>query len=148
MRSTSHRRDHSQSTSLPAISEDSADFIAPPVPVAPSRYNVQSQLRDNPRIGSPVNGAYSSFSDTSSLGGTTKIGEEKVVGIRDNEQIAKRGGWKRLALIALVVTICLVGLIVGLVVGLRNRLVGDRDQTYETGWLHPYSCIAQVPMIE
>jgi hypothetical protein len=42
-------------------------------------------------------------------------------GISNNKYIARRGGWKRLALLALIAILCIVALIVGLVVGLRKR---------------------------
>jgi hypothetical protein len=47
--------------------------------------------------------------------------EKHLASLRNNPSIAKRGGWGRLALVALVAALSLVGLIVGLVVGLRIK---------------------------
>ena len=46
---------------------------------------------------------------------------EKFQDLRDNAYVAKRGGWKRICLIALFIIICIVALIVGLAVGLHKR---------------------------
>lgn len=46
---------------------------------------------------------------------------DKLADVRNNKHIAKRGGWRRTCLIALLVTAVVVALVVGLVVGLRNR---------------------------
>jgi len=40
--------------------------------------------------------------------------------VKNNKFVAKRGGWKRLAIAAAVLTCIIVGLVVGLVVGLYN----------------------------
>ena len=41
--------------------------------------------------------------------------------IKDNEWFQRRGGWKRLAVMAVVLIALIVGLGVGLTIGLRNR---------------------------
>jgi len=50
---------------------------------------------------------------------------EKLADVRhgfvNNKHIAKRGGWKTLMSIVLLALLCIVALVVGLVVGLRNR---------------------------
>ena len=48
-------------------------------------------------------------------------GGERRKGLRDVRQIARRGGWLRLALLALVVIAVVVGIVVGCVVGLRKK---------------------------
>ncbi|MCJ1301538.1 hypothetical protein MMC08_004339 [Hypocenomyce scalaris] len=46
---------------------------------------------------------------------------EKLADVRNNKFIARRGGWKRLLILALVIVAVLVALIVGLVLGLRKK---------------------------
>jgi F0F1-type ATP synthase membrane subunit c/vacuolar-type H+-ATPase subunit K len=41
--------------------------------------------------------------------------------VLNNKHIAKRGGWKKLLVLGIVAALCIVGLVVGLVFGLRNR---------------------------
>lgn len=52
------------------------------------------------------------------------MGGEKLAelrkGLENNRHIAKRGGWKRLLIVAFVLLLIIVGLVVGLVVGLRK----------------------------
>ncbi len=64
--------------------------------------------------------SYSSLSSDAS-GETDQEKQRQLLAIRNNKQIAKRGGWKRLALWATIISCCLVGLVAGLVIGLRNR---------------------------
>jgi hypothetical protein len=61
------------------------------------------------------------MSDSSGSDTTDPDREKHLANLRNNPNIAKRGGWKRLALIALMITLSLVGLIVGLVIGLKNN---------------------------
>lgn len=123
-----HRRDLTSSSSLPAISEDGASFVEPrqPPPVPPRAWNrplnKQFNLGATPALnyeGSPP--VYSHFDDTSVEGPHGEKLSEVRKGVTNNRHIAKRGGWKRLGLIALIAIICIVALVVGLVVGLRNR---------------------------
>lgn len=46
---------------------------------------------------------------------------EKFQDLRDNAYVARRGGWKRICLITLIIIICIVALIVGLFVGLHKK---------------------------
>lgn len=46
---------------------------------------------------------------------------EKLGGFRNNRQIAKRGGWKRLALIVALVLTAVIAIIIGAVVGTRKK---------------------------
>ncbi|TAQ90721.1 hypothetical protein B7494_g898 [Chlorociboria aeruginascens] len=45
----------------------------------------------------------------------------KAARTKESKPFVERGGWKRLALIALVIIVCTVGLVVGLVAGLENQ---------------------------
>jgi hypothetical protein len=110
---------------LPVISEDGQDFAITPDPRAnPRTPPARPPWARNP-IASPI--SYQSMSSDGSGSGSgsgSDIDHEKekyLASLRNNTNIAKRGGWRRLALIALVVALCLVGLIVGLVVGLRAK---------------------------
>ena len=47
--------------------------------------------------------------------------EDVRSGLNNNKHIAKRGGWKRLALLMVIAIIFIVALVVGLVVGLHER---------------------------
>ena len=46
---------------------------------------------------------------------------ERLIDLKNNRFVAKRGGWWRLGALALVVIAVVVGLTVGLIVGLRKR---------------------------
>src|SRR5271170_4915164 len=115
----SHRRDMPSTGTLPAISEDGQDFAITPDPRAnPRTPPARPPWARNP-IASPL-----SYKSISSDGRGSDIDHDKekhLASLRNNPSIAKRGGWRRLALIALVAVLCLVGLIVGLVVGMRNQ---------------------------
>ena len=54
-------------------------------------------------------------------GGILGPNGEKLSDMRNNKYIAKRGGWKRLCAVALVLVIVIVGLAVGLAVGLKKK---------------------------
>ncbi len=45
----------------------------------------------------------------------------KIEGIDDREWLARRGGWRRLAVLIAVLTVVVIGLAVGLTVGLHRR---------------------------
>jgi hypothetical protein len=126
-----HRREPSSLSSLPAISEDSASFVAtreaPPVP--PRAWNRPSHKQFG-LVAPPVLSfdrslpAYNQFDDTGLEGPNGEKLVELRNGIGSNKHIAKRGGWKRLALIALIAILCIIALVVGLVVGLRKKNSG------------------------
>lgn len=46
---------------------------------------------------------------------------EKLIDIKNNKYVARRGGWRRTCLIALMLAAAVIALVVGLVVGLRNK---------------------------
>ncbi|KZF22051.1 hypothetical protein L228DRAFT_239073 [Xylona heveae TC161] len=54
---------------------------------------------------------------------------EKRPDLRSNEFISRRGGWKRLGVIAIIVIALIVGLVVGLVIGLRRKHPKDSSTT-------------------
>lgn len=120
-----HRTDPSSqgSIKLPPIDEDGAVFATP---VPQRAYNRPADrvfgLGAPPVLnfeGSPPE--YSQFDSNGVEGPRGEKLSDVRKGIHDNKHIAKRGGWKRLAIIALIIILCIVGLVVGLVVGLRNR---------------------------
>lgn len=94
---------------LPAIQEDGDGAPAPPIPFKAQHRQNRHRFSWAP----PKHSFEKSPPAYASL--------EKVDHLRTIPQIAKRGGWKRLCLIGSVVVLCLVGLIVGLVVGLRKK---------------------------
>jgi hypothetical protein len=51
---------------------------------------------------------------------------EKFSDLRNNRHVAKRGGWTRVLLIALIVLLVVIGLAVGLGVGLTRSKKGSR----------------------
>jgi hypothetical protein len=113
-----HRRDPASGSTLPPISEDGSSippraWNRPPHKIfalgAPPKLNCE---------GSPP--VYSHFDVDVEGPNGEKLADVRK-GISNNKHIARRGGWKRLALIALIAILCIVGLIVGLVVGLRKR---------------------------
>lgn len=126
--SSMHRRDPNSVSSLPPIEEDGASFAVPrdPPPVPPRAWNRPAHkvfgLGSPPRLNferSPPE--YSQFDSTGVEGPHGEKLSDVRKGIYNNKHIAKRGGWRRLALIALISILCIVGLVVGLVVGLRHR---------------------------
>jgi hypothetical protein len=65
--------------------------------------------------------AYSQFDGTRVEGPKGEKLADVRKGIANNKHIAKRGGWKRLALIATIIILCAIALGVGLGVGLHKR---------------------------
>lgn len=47
-------------------------------------------------------------------------GEKKFVALRNHKQIAKRGGWRKLALILAIILIVIIAVAVGLALGLKK----------------------------
>jgi hypothetical protein len=114
-------------SALPPIEEDRLSFNAPRSPPIPPRaWNRPAQksflLGAPHRLNYEANPpAYSQFDGT----GDEVPKGEKLSDVRraiqNKKFIAKRGGWRRLVLIALIGSLFVVAMLVGLVVGLRNR---------------------------
>lgn len=128
----SHRRDLSAAGTLPVISEDGNDLDIQPAAMGAGGNNTNMSVRATTGI-APIKTrpwariqnsdslrSYLAMSDASGSD-TDHEQEKRLAELRDNPQIAKRGGWKRLALAALIAILCIVGLVVGLVVGLNKR---------------------------
>jgi hypothetical protein len=118
---------------LPVISEDGNDFMIAPTPMGagvngmnkmPMRTTATAnsmttkpwakvQNSDSPR-------SYMSMSDASGSDTDHEM-EKRLNELRENPQIAKRGGWRRLALVAGIMVLCIAGLVAGLVVGLKRN---------------------------
>ena len=114
------------SVPLPPIDENGVGFagLRDPPPVPPRALHRPAHkvfgLGPPPRLnfeGSPPE-------YTQNDAGVTGPHGEKLSDVRkglyNNKYIARRGGWKRLAVIGLIAILFIVGLVVGLVVGLRN----------------------------
>ncbi|KAG9249282.1 hypothetical protein BJ878DRAFT_563336 [Calycina marina] len=120
-------------TSLPVIAEERNSYLegahTPPPPLTPAipprAWNRPvSKIWElgsshEPRIERPP--PYDQF-DAHDVKGPNgeKLTDVRKDRIQNNKHIARRGGWKRLLLIALMTIVIIVGLVVGLVVGLRN----------------------------
>lgn len=134
---------HSRSpttASLPAISEDGASFleprVVPPVPPrsanrpAPKAQVIGQPPRHNYENSPPP---YNGFDPA----GVTGPNGEKLADIRkditrdikNNKFVAKRGGWRRLAIFAVILIVIAIGLGVGLGVGLYHK--NSRSSRYE-----------------
>jgi len=57
---------------------------------------------------------------------------EKLEQLRNNAQIAKRGGWKRLALCIILLIIVVIAIVVGVVVGLKKKRNTSRYESSST----------------
>jgi hypothetical protein len=53
-------------------------------------------------------------------------------GLRNNKHVSKRGGWKRLALIAAIILLIIIAVVVGVVVGTRKKGSSSKDDRYVT----------------
>ncbi|PBP25876.1 hypothetical protein BUE80_DR003136 [Diplocarpon rosae] len=124
-----HRRDPQSTGSLPAISEDSVSFLyprqAPPVPPRAFSRPEFKHFAFGVPPGMNFDGRpppYRHHNKSADVRGSSgeKLSNLRNWRVKDNKKVA-RGGWKRLAIIVVVVILCLVGLIVGLVFGLQNR---------------------------
>jgi hypothetical protein len=129
MRSTSNSarsRTAAAASTLPAISEDSNASVAesPPIPLRASNRPAHKHfaLGTPPRhsYNSPPAYNHSSIDDEGDGTNAEKLAAARQV-VLNNKHIAKRGGWKKLLVLGIVAALCIVGLVVGLVFGLRNR---------------------------
>ena len=116
-RSRTNSRASSLDHRLSIIAEDSSATALPPRP-PPQTHNRpfgRRFLGDPPRYSNgPAPPKYSLWDVTGPKG-------EKFEDLRNNAYVARRGGWRRICLIALIVIACIVALVVGLVVGLKKK---------------------------
>ncbi len=113
-RSRTSSRAASLDNRLPAIDEDSP---SPPLSLPQKTHHrpfTRRFLGDPPHYGSGHPPPKYTFWDVTGPKG------EKFEDLRNNEYIAKRGGWKRICTISLIVLFLLIGLVVGLAVGLTK----------------------------
>ncbi|KAI4171153.1 MAG: hypothetical protein LQ348_006984 [Seirophora lacunosa] len=105
---------HSPNVRLSIIEED-ADI--PPLPAKAHHrpFHRRWNLGDPPRISFEIPPPKYSVWDATGPKG------EKLSDVRNNKHIARRGGWRRICLIAFLLIALIVGLTVGLTIGLRKR---------------------------
>jgi len=106
---------------MPSIHEDDDDSNLP-IPALPQRSHLRS-ASGGYGYANGFGGAPPPYSQAGSDGTAPDrdSGPHKEDVIKDNEWFQRRGGWKRLTIMALVLTALIVGLGVGLTIGLRNR---------------------------
>lgn len=121
----SHRRDMPSKGTLPAISEDGTDVTFDTgVQAAQTRSAAAAAMQMRPPWARTPNASPLSYISMGSDASGSEMDQEKeraLADLRNNVHVAKRGGWKRLAILAVVGTMLLLGLILGLVFGLRSR---------------------------
>ncbi|KAL8806149.1 MAG: hypothetical protein Q9182_001550 [Xanthomendoza sp. 2 TL-2023] len=106
---------HSPSVRLSIIEEDSASH--PPIP--PRAHHRPFHRRWN--LGDPPRSSFESPPPKYSVWDTMGPKGEKLGDVRNNKHIARRGGWRRICLILLILLTLVVGLAVGLSIGLRKK---------------------------
>ncbi|KAL9614215.1 MAG: hypothetical protein Q9167_001303 [Letrouitia subvulpina] len=122
---------HSPERRLSIIEEDG--FTPPIPPRAHHRpFNRRWHLGDPPRHSFDIPPPKYSVWDTTGPKG------EKLMDVKNNKYIAKRGGAKRICLALFILVALVVGLAVGLTIGLRKR--HSSEPSYWTCWpYHNYS---------
>lgn len=94
------------------------DGDLPPRPPANTHHRPFSRRWN---LGDPPRPSFETSPPKYALWDVTGPKGEKLADVRNNKFIARRGGWRRTCLIALILAAAVVALVVGLVVGLRNR---------------------------
>ena len=115
---------------LSIIAEDASAL--PPVPAQSHTHGRPFRNRflgDPPRYSNGLRPPQYSLWDVTGPNG------EKFQDLRDNAYVARRGGWKRICLIAFIVIACIIALVVGLVVGLRKK--SSRYVSIRNARMHP-----------
>ncbi|KAL8799628.1 MAG: hypothetical protein Q9223_005293 [Gallowayella weberi] len=105
---------HSPSVRLSIIEEDAAH---PSIP--PRAHHRPFHRRWN--LGDPPRSSFESPPPKYSVWDTMGPKGEKLGDVRNNKHIARRGGWRRICLIMLILLTLVVGLAVGLSIGLRKQ---------------------------
>ena len=108
---------HSREARLSIIEEDGDTPRLPPMPI--KAHHRPFHRRWN--IGDPPRHSYETSPPKYSVWDTTGPKGEKLADVRNNKYIARRGGWRRIFLIAFLVIGSIIGLVVGLVFGLRKN---------------------------
>lgn len=106
-----------QDQRLSVIAEDGD---VPPVQAGPRKAHHRPFSR-RWNLGDPPRHSYEKSPPAYSVWNVTGPRGEKLTDVRNNKYIARRGGWKRLLILALILATILAALIVGLVVGLRKK---------------------------
>ena len=111
-------RNASRTSSLRlSIIEEDANYAPLPPSSPPKTHNRPFHRRF---LGEPPR--YSGRSPpTYSLWDVTGPKGEKFEDLRNNAYVARRGGWRRICLVAAIAMACIVALVVGLVVGLHKK---------------------------
>ncbi len=115
-RSRAGSRASSLDNRLSIIAEDSNN--PPPLPPVQQTHNRPFSRRF---LGEPPRYRDGKEPPKYSLWDVTGPKGEKFEDLRNNAYVARRGGWKRICLVAFLVIACIVALVVGLVVGLRKK---------------------------
>ena len=113
------QRNHSspEDQRLSVIAEDGD--AAPVQAVSPKAHHRPFSRRWN--LGDPPRHSYEKPPPAYSVWNVTGPRGEKLSDVRNSKFIARRGGWKRLLILAFIIAAVLVALIVGLVVGLGKK---------------------------
>ncbi|KAL8702590.1 MAG: hypothetical protein Q9201_004249 [Fulgogasparrea decipioides] len=106
---------HSPKSARLSIIEEDGDI--PPVPA--KAHHRPFHRRWN--LGEPPRFSFETPPPKYSVWDVTGPKGEKLSDVRNNKHIARRGGWRRICLIALLVIAVIVGLVVGLAVGLKKK---------------------------
>jgi hypothetical protein len=100
---------------LSIIAEDSS--APPPLPT----HQPHNRTFSRRFLGEPPRYSHGHEPPKYSLWDVTGPKGEKFEDLRNNAYVARRGGWRRICLIAILVIACMIALIVGLVVGLHKK---------------------------
>lgn len=111
-------RNASRASSLRlSIIEEDANYVQLPPTSPPKTHNRPFHRRF---LGEPP--SYSGRSPpTYSLWDVTGSKGEKFEDLRNNAYVARRGGWRRICTVIVIVITCVIALVVGLAVGLHNK---------------------------
>ncbi|KAI4234423.1 MAG: hypothetical protein LQ352_008177, partial [Teloschistes flavicans] len=118
----SSKRERSRASSLRSVSVPRLSIIeedgVPPIPA--KAHHRPFHRRWN--LGEPPRFSFETSPPKYSVWDATKGPKgEKLADVRNNKHIARRGGWRRICLIALLLLTAIVALAVGLAVGLHKK---------------------------
>ncbi len=108
-------RADSVDTRLSIIAEDGV--VPPPLPER--THNRFFNRRWN--IGEPPRHSFETPPPKYSVWDATGPKGEKLGDVRNNKYIARRGGWRRILILGILIVAVIVALVVGLVIGLRKE---------------------------